>query len=216
MNMRILFLCLLCLPFVSYSSLYSSGGADLELPVRWYGQTRSERWGEKFLGTSRIITIHTHGCALTAAAMVLDYYNVRTNPGRLNEWLVDHNGFDDGWDDDSGEYLGKVRILWQVPAENLDEIASYSRVDFRNTPADPDMIRTLLNEGIPVIAEVVRPGGIPHFVVIYGYKGEEFLIRDPLDENTRYLSEQYNISDSYGSGSERNILGLRIYRPSGS
>ena len=177
---------------------------------------KTEQWGEDFLGTSKTLTIHTHGCALTAAAMVLDYYNVRTNPGRLNKWLVKNNGFDKGWDDDTGEYLGRVRILWQKPVEEWDQIGSYRNVDFRNSPADPELIRSFLDRDIPVIAEVLRPGGIPHFVVIYGYRDKEFLIRDPLNKNTRYLSEQYNLSDKFGSGPSRNIYGLRIYEPDDS
>ncbi len=196
--------------------MYGSGTAEKELRVRWFGQTKAERWGEDFLGTSKTLTIHTHGCALTAAAMVLDYYNVRTNPGRLNKWLVENEGFDKGWDDDSGEFLGKVRILWQKPVDKMDQIGSYTYVDFRSTPADPELIRSYLDRDIPVIAEVLRPGGIPHFVVINGYREADFLIRDPLNEKTRYLSEQYNLSDKFGSGPARNIYGLRIYEPAGS
>ena len=197
--------------FFHPAGLYPSGSADLELDVPWFGQTKEERWGREFLGTSQSLTIHTHGCALTTAAMVLKYYKVSTNPEKLNNWLIQNNGFDDGWDDDTGEYLGKVRILWNIPVEKMDQIGSYRRIDFSESPADTDLIRNLLKQGIPLIAEVRRPGWIPHFVVICGFKGEDFLIRDPLNRKTRFLSEQYNIDDEYGSGPERNIYGLRIY-----
>ena len=192
--------------------LCSEGKQEKILDVKWFGQTKEERWGSRNLGTSKTLTIHTHGCALTATAMVLDYYGYRTNPSRLNKWLVEHNGFDDGWDDDSGEYLGKVRILWDSVVSGMEEISSYSRIDFRDRPADTDLIRSYLDRDIPVIAEVLRPKGIPHFVVIYGYNDEDFLIRDPLDKQTRFLNEMYNISDEYGGGPERNIFGIRIYQ----
>lgn len=207
-SLRIILIILLLSP------VYSEGSREKKLDVRWYGQTREERWGEQYLGSSETITLHTHGCALTAASMVLNYYNVRTNPSKLNKWLLNNDGFDDGWDDDNGEYLGKVRILWDVPSEKLDEIVSYKRIDFKNRPADTDLIRSYLDRRIPLIAEVLRPRGIPHFVVIYGYKEDKFLIRDPLNRETRYLSDEYHISDEYGSGPERNIFGLRVYETS--
>ena len=92
-------------------------------------------------------------------------------------------------------------------------IASYKRYDYQDREADTELIRSYLDRKIPLIAEVLRPGGIPHFVVIYGYEKDKFLIRDPLDENTRLLSDQYRISDSFGTGPGRNIFGLRIYEP---
>lgn len=203
----------LVLMILLLSPVYSEGSDEKVLNVRWYGQTREEKWGENYLGTSDSLTLHTHGCALTAASMVLDYYDISINPSQLNSWLIDNDGFEDGWDDDSGEYLGKVRILWNIPAEGLDRIRSYKRIDFKDSPADTALIRSYLEREIPLIAEVLRPGGIPHFVVIYGYEEDRFLIRDPLDRETRYLSDQYHISDEYGSGPERNIFGLRIYEP---
>ena len=198
--------------FLNLILLYPEGVQETKLDVKWFGQTKDERWGDQNLGTSKTLTIHTHGCALTAAAMVLDYYGSNTNPSRLNKWLIKNNGFDDGWDDDSGEYLGKVRILWDSVVNGMKEISSYTRVDFKDRPADTDLIRSYLDRDIPVIAEVLRPKGIPHFVVIYGYRDEEFLIRDPLDKKTRLMSEMYNISDEYGRGPERNIFGIRIYQ----
>ena len=154
-NLIALVLLLFCTSYIK-----SEGKQEKELDVRWFGQTREERWGNQNLGTSKTLTIHSHGCALTAAAMVLDYYGLRTNPSRLNKWLVKHDGFDDGWDDDSGEYLGKVRILWESIVNGMDEISSYTREDFRDRPADTELIRSYLNRGIPVIAEVLRPKGI--------------------------------------------------------
>ena len=63
------------------SNLFSADTPEVELDVRWFGQTRDEAWGEDYLGSSNTITLHSHGCALTAAAMVLDYYNIPTDPG---------------------------------------------------------------------------------------------------------------------------------------
>ena len=186
-----------------------------KLPVEWFGQTNATPWGNLPLGTSQSITIHTHGCALTCTAMVLRYFGVTTDPPRLNKWLVDNGGFEDGWNDQTGEYLGKVRMLWNVPTEKLPQIDRFIRYDYNSGPADTGTIRDLIDQGVPSIAEVLRPGGIPHFVVITGYIGEDFTIRDPLDQDVTRLSERYNIQDRYGSGPERNIFSLRVFIPSG-
>lgn len=178
--------------------------------VPWYGQME---YGDAPLGDSRRITIRTHGCALASSAMVLSYFGVDTDPKKLNARLLEAGAFDKGWDDDTGEYLGRVRIIWDQAAAAFPAVRSFLRRDFRNEKADLKLIRSYLDKNIPVIAEVLRPGGIPHFVVIYAYGGDEFLIRDPLDPETVKLSDSYNISDAAGSGAARNIYGIRVFIP---
>ena len=185
---------------------------ELNLEVPWFSQIKD--WGEDYLGDSSSITLKTHGCALCCTAMVFRSYDINTNPRKLNKTLLKNNAFEKGWDDDSGEYLGRVRLIWEKAASSYDEVSSFIRYDFSNAPADLNLIHSYLDKEIPVIAEVLRPHGIPHFVVIQGYEGDDFLIRDPLDENTRFLSYGYNISDEYGSGAGRNIFGIRVFLPS--
>jgi len=191
--------------------LWPQGGGEPSLNVHWFGQT--QRWENKGLGDSKVITIGTHGCALTATSMVLHFYGVNTDPVKLNRWLLKNNGFEKGWNDETGKYLGHVRIIWNTPVKGFDKIAGFKRYDFKSGPADLELIRSYLNKGIPVIAEVLRPGGIQHFVVLTGYRGEDFLMRDPLDEQLKFLSDRYNISDKYGKGASRNIFGIRVFLP---
>lgn len=193
------------------SILNGSDQKGLLLNVPWFGQ--EERWADDGLGDSSTISIGTHGCALTASAMVLNYYGVNTNPEKLNSWLLDNEGFEKGWDDDSGVYLGRVRLIWDSPVQGFSEIKEFNRYDFHSEPADLGLIRSYLERGIPVIAEVLRPQNIPHFVVLIGYRGDDFLIRDPLHRGIRTLSEGYNISDKHGSGAQRNIFGIRVFIP---
>ena len=200
----------ICLLFLA-GAVDASGQNSEEIEVPWFSQLSP--WGEEALGDSTVIDIARNGCALTACAMVLKYYGVDTDPVKLNSWLLKHDGFDKGWDDESGEYLGRVRIIWDVIASGHGTVEFFRRYDFPHLPADLHLIRGYLNDGIPVIAEVLRPGGIQHFVVLTGYEGDEFLIRDPLDEGVRYLSDGYNISDKWGSGAARNIFGVRIFTP---
>ncbi|MDC7239373.1 MAG: C39 family peptidase, partial [Spirochaetales bacterium] len=189
----------------------ANGQSSREIAVPWFSQL--EPWGDKPLGDSDILDIARNGCALTACAMVLKYYGVDTDPVKLNEWLLKHGGFDKGYDDKSGEYLGLVRVIWDVIADGHRSIDFFRRYDFPHLPADLYLIRGYLDAGIPVIVEVLRPGNIQHFVVLTGYEGDDFLIRDPLNENTRLLSEGYNISDQWGSGAARNIFSVRIFVP---
>ncbi|MDC7231881.1 MAG: C39 family peptidase [Spirochaetales bacterium] len=192
--------------------LAAQGREDNEISLPWFGQLE-ENWGSSSLGDSPVIDIAHGGCALVSTAMVLKHYGVKTDPLKLNKWLLKNGGFDKGWDDDTGEYLGLVRIIWDIVASGHSEIGVYRRYDFTALPADLYLIRGYLDGGIPVIAEVLRPGNIPHFVVLTGYEGDDFLIRDPLDETTRLLSESYRIADRHGSGAARNIFGVRIFVP---
>lgn len=194
------------------SNLHAQGTEENKIDMSWFGQV-DKTWGDKSLGDSKTIDIAHHGCALTSTAMVLKYYGVNTDPEKLNKWLLKNNGYDKGWDDQSGEYLGQVRMIWDKVASGHSEIGLFRRYDFTALPADLYLIRGYLDGGIPVIAEVLRPGAIPHFVVLTGYEGDDFLMEDPLDENSRYLSETYKISDSHGSGAARNIFGIRIFTP---
>jgi hypothetical protein len=183
-----------------------------EIQVPWFSQI--EEWGETYLGDSRSVKLRTHGCALCCTAMVFRSYGIRTNPQKLNRTLLKNDAFEKGWNDDTGEYLGRVRMIWYKAAGLYDEIAGFERYNFSDGPADLELIRSYLDRGIPVIAEVLRPRGIPHFVVIRGEHGEnDFLIRDPLNEETEVLSGGYDISDEHGSGAERNIFGIRVFLP---
>lgn len=204
-------LTVLLISLTTLSGLHAQGTGAKEIDLPWFGQL--EEWGDEALGDSKSLDIARHGCALTATAMVLKYYGVKTDPRKLNKWLLKNNGYDKGWDDESGEYLGRVRMIWDKVASGHSEIALFRRYDFTALPADLYLIRGYLDGGIPVIAEVLRPGAIPHFVVLTDYEGDDFLIRDPLDEDIRYLSEGYKISDSHGSGAARNIFGIRIFTP---
>lgn len=206
------FISFLLLSLTAFSGLHAQGTEENKINLSWFGQL-DKAWGEESLGDSKTLDIAHHGCALTSTAMVLKYYDIETDPEKLNKWLLKNSGYDKGWDDQSGEYLGKVRMIWDKVASGHSEIKLFRRYDFTALPADLYLIRGYLDGGIPVIAEVLRPGAIPHFVVLTGYKGDDFLMKDPLDENALYLSDTYKISDSHGSGAARNIFGIRIFTP---
>lgn len=197
---------------LSLSVLPAEERVELSLP--WYGQTKSESWGNDYIGDSKNIQIYSHGCTITCAAMVVSFHGKKMNPRQINKWLLKNDAYAAGSNDSTGEYFGKVQIIWNRLVEELSELSAYKRYDYRAESADLSLIRQYIDQGIPVIAETRLEGRTYHFVVIHGYEGDDFLIKDPLNEENHYLSDAYNVSDKYGSGASRNIYGLRVYIPS--
>jgi len=121
------------------------------------------QWGNDQLGNTPG-SMRGEGCAVTSAAMVLSHYGMDVDPGRLNVFLKQHNG-----------YEGQAWLKWESAAEyspdlvekNYEALPSYGRIDWN------------LLHGNPVIVRLRLPSGITHFVVIVGKRGFDYLIRDP-------------------------------------
>jgi len=109
-------------------------------------------------------TLGGEGCAVASASMVLGHYGMPIDPKRLNQFLLEHKG-----------YEGKGWLRWETAAEFIpglaakayEDLPSYFRIDWN------------LLRGNPVIVRIRRPDGITHFVVIVGKRGWDYLIRDP-------------------------------------
>ena len=144
----------------SHGGIYWPGRLELAVPSFAQGDPR---WADDPLGPTPA-TLHDEGCAVTSAAMVLASYGLEVDPGRLNRFLTEHEGFTpQGW------------LYWEKAAECVpgrcekayEDDASYARIDWN------------LLRGNPVIVRIRFPSGITHFVVIAGKEGWEYLIRDP-------------------------------------
>jgi len=120
-------------------------------------------WSHDSLGDSPG-TLGGEGCAVTSAAMVLKFYGMDVDPGRLNRFLKLGEG-----------YEGRGWIRWEVAAlfspgkveKAYEDLPSYGLIDWN------------LLMGNPVIVRLRLPDGITHFVVIVGKRGADYLIRDP-------------------------------------
>ena len=121
------------------------------------------RWSDELLGNTPG-TLGAQGCAVSSASMVLSHYGMDVDPGRLNVFLKQHNGFEGaGW------------LRWESAAEftpgliekAYEDLPSYALIDWN------------LIHGNPVIVRVRLSTGITHFVVIVGKRGFDYLIRDP-------------------------------------
>ncbi len=119
------------------------------------------------------VTIRTHGCAVTSAAMVLNYYGMDVNPRSLNNWLKSNNGYADG-----------CLIIWSRATAYSSDI----RLSFNVYGFDREFVKGHINQGHPVIIYVYRPG-VDHFVVINGYDDNDFYILDPNGRATTKLSQ---------------------------
>jgi hypothetical protein len=95
--------------------------------------------------------------------MVLSHYGMDIDPGKLNSFLKQHDGYEGaGW------------LRWESAAEYstgliekaYEDLPSYGLIDWN------------LIHGNPVIVRLRLPSGITHFVVIVGKRGCNYLIRD--------------------------------------
>lgn len=152
----------------------------------------SSPWGEQEYDTASNWadnpTISKWGCALTSATMALQYNGHDVNPGSLNTWLNNNNG-----------YLRNGSILW--PA-----ISRYSRfsknttspdgslLEFKRYGKDEISLNELLDARKPGLVKLPNP---QHFVVVKGANTGDYLINDPGQENKALLSEAEGLHGAY-------------------
>ncbi|MCI5119657.1 MAG: hypothetical protein D3908_00360, partial [Candidatus Electrothrix sp. AUS4] len=187
--------------FIIYSLFFVIGTAEaVQYDVSILGQ-RWEPWAGDALGSGTncsSYTIGSDGCAITATAMVFNYFGHITDPRDMNSWLISNGGYA------SGCYL-----TWSKAADKSGNISWVGSWDYTLVPADLDRIRSEIDDGYPVIAEV-RLFGYQHFVVITGYSGSTFYINDP------WYGDQSTINSRYGSDPAAAIYGIRVYHGTGS
>jgi len=143
-------------------------------------------WGNHELGTCSGKTVCSHGCYVTSAAMVFKYFGVDTDPGALNAWLTNNEGYANGCELDGGQAVNYH-----------SNIHSFVRVN----DEDWNRLNSELEAGYPVIAKVTNAYG-DHFVVVTHRSGGTYYLNDPLatGPDARTLA-------SYGS----SFSGLRIF-----
>jgi hypothetical protein len=121
------------------------------------------RWGADRLASTQN-TLGAEGCAVTSAAMVLAGYGMDLDPGRLNAFLIENQGYTErGW------------IYWEVAAlyergkvrHAYEALPSYRLMDWN------------LLKGNPVIVRVRPPGRGTHFVLVVGKHGFDYIAQDP-------------------------------------
>jgi Peptidase_C39 like family len=147
-----------------------------ELNVPRFAQA-DPRWADDPLGSTDS-TIGAEGCAVSSAAMVLAYYGVNVDPGVLNTFLADNDGYTpQGW-----LYWEKAAAFAPGKSKHIYEDApSYYLIDSN------------LLRGNPVIVRIRLKSGVTHFVVIAGKKGLHYLIQDPGSDGEKGIYPLYHL-----------------------
>ena len=131
------------------------------------------RWGYASYGDS---CIGISGCAPTCLSMVIFSLtrDETATPDALADYAMRHN-----------YYVQGKGTLWSF----LTDAGSKYSVQGTETSLDENTMKAQLDKGHPIIASM-RPGDFTtegHFIVIYGYDEEGFLVHDP---NSRLRSEE--------------------------
>ncbi|MBN1168954.1 C39 family peptidase [Candidatus Woesebacteria bacterium] len=127
-------------------------------------------------------TISRWGCALTSAAMVLDYHGLTVDPRSLNEWLKTQP---DGYN----RYHG---IMWTAVTRYTklhNKTLEFAYLDY----ADSTFKSEIESDRPPIIKLSNKYGG-NHFIVGKGLTNQtsDFTINDPGSSDHPYLSDANN------------------------
>lgn len=125
---------------------------------------RDQRWRNERIGGSGE-TIAAVGCMLCCVSMAFECHGIPMPPDKLNALLKAHDGYTrKGWIIwKSVESASKGKLKVDIPVEVSHELIDIS-----------------LRKQNPVLAKVLLPGNIPHWVLIVGKEGAEYVIADPL------------------------------------
>jgi hypothetical protein len=157
------------------------------LSSKTYYLQRDPRWASEPIGGSGKPLGHV-GCAICCLSMALAQYDIERTPAELNRDLKQVEGFTSkGW------------VRWA----GIEAVTGGSaQVEMLSHPTHRD-IQDALALGQPVLVKVAPAGMVQHWVLLVGRDGQEFLMKDPLDE-TRALKPL----SSLGS----KILAVRVLK----
>lgn len=124
-------------------------------------------------------TIKKWGCALTSAAMILNYYNHQISVDQLNIWLKQNGGYDSSHG---------VKFPFVAAYATANENANQNKpgLEFTRENYSVQKLQDEIAYSKPAILEVpnpLSPSG-SHFLVAKGTFSNDFLINDPGSNKT--------------------------------
>ncbi|MCE7934051.1 MAG: hypothetical protein DYG96_05605 [Chlorobi bacterium CHB2] len=144
-----------------------SGGEPMEMALMdtpLYLQT-APQWKEVRLGGSNEAFSST-GCVVCCVSMALAHHGIAIPPDVLNAQLALKGGFTErGW------------LRWRA----VEELTNHAITIETPYPSHQE-IDDALKAGNPVIVRVMIGAAIPHWVLVVGKRGMEYLMNDPLGE----------------------------------
>jgi len=178
------------LNLVGYACERNSGGGgvggsiNLNVPIlkqtdpQWANQVYNN-----YSPTATNQTISKWGCALTSAAMILNYYNHNITPGELDNWLKQNKGY-------NASHGIKFQFVAAYATQNKNSNANRPGLEYLSQGYSATNLQEEIQGTRPAIVEVVNPASPSnvHFVVARGVSESDFVINDPLYNRT-ILSE---------------------------
>lgn len=187
-------------PIVAYSKLFvpSHDGniyafTNPSLNVPYFSQNASP-WGQTEYDNAKQLgfadpTMDRWGCAVTSAAMVLNFHGITKlangdalNPGSLNTWLKNNHGYLEG----TGSGGTYSYLLWPRVASLTKQIFNAGKSDtelmYQRLYPGNNTTKTVDNDvttDTPDILSVANAKTSMHFVVAKGKKSNTYLINDP-------------------------------------
>jgi hypothetical protein len=181
---------------------------EMVLPLSYFGQTLDWPWGGDFMGDSRAL-VADNGCVITCAAMCLSYYGIDTDPGRLNADLLGNSLYAPM--SFRGERLGRMGFSYESIPKLYPQIRGLKMRGAVRSDSDAEALRLELAAGRPVIATVLFRKTYNHAIVIYGQRGDDFLVRDPMDPKNTTLG-LYNKAAQNGLARALDcVIGTAVY-----
>lgn len=121
-------------------------------------------WAREKIGGSAE-SIRSVGCTLCSVATAAQFMGESVDPKTFNRELIANGGYtDQGW------------LVWPAVAKVFQK-----RVEAVMTTAPShETLDSALEQGQYPIIKFILPAGIPHWVVIVGKEGLDYLIYDPL------------------------------------
>ena len=153
-------------------------------------------------------TIGYLGCALTSVAILLSGHGYSETPKTLNQKLKSVNGF------------VSAAIRWGSVSQIYPNVTVRSNISCTTSPAPLELIDAAIKSGQPAIVQVDSSpaNGIQtHWVVVYGKKGDDYLMLDPWPYQPDINKEDLLMKRySRGNPLKRAISHIILYEVFGS
>ncbi len=151
----------------SEPSIAAHGGESLHVllaaPEPHYLQ-HDPRWAGDALGATHD-TLGAVGCLVCSLAMGSEALGAPVDPGELNRRLSASQG-----------YTGDARVIWdKVPGATGGAV----NITVHPQPEHAVLDKALERGELPVV-RFTLPNGAPHWVLVVGKDGDEYLVKDPL------------------------------------
>jgi hypothetical protein len=153
-------------------------------------------------------TIGYVGCALTSVAMLLSGHGHSETPKTLNQKLKNVQGF------------VSAAIRWGSVSQVYPNVTVRSNISCTTTPAPLELIDAAIAAGQPAIVQVdssPASGIQTHWVVLYGKKGDDYIMLDPWPYQPDITKEDL-LMNRYARGNplRRAISHVILYEAFGS